>query len=848
MEQADRDAKRDKEQADRDAKREEELKQWRMEQADRDARRDKEQVERDEKREKEQAERDAKLDNILRQILEGNQHNTQAAPTEEELRTPASQHRRLLDVASQSQNRLSQHQKKITSSFGTPQTATSQPATFNKDEYIQLSQNHSRISYEMGLLPVLGIIGNDWAEAWNAFTSDVSQSPENTVGEILEEYNTGCRDIQSRLASGKASEDNYQSAFGVLAEAIQKHAPTNEDNLPSLLWRDTHNIPIKRSNGGPRKPDGGFFTANRGGKLEWKDLAVAVEIKGDDMQNDHDHINGQLLQNFIDMADILPRRFMIGLTLASQGIIYVHVCVPSGIYKARLGRLPLTDNINLTENSTSASAHLAKGRKRAPALTSTSRIAAAGSIQWTDDEKRVVEFILFLYQQSCEDCGYLTGRNSDYPCTLSLDKVLGSTSDNKDKSLLLELISQQRDGGNQSVLGRHKHLSGQRTWVYPAQYGNNKKSAFFKFQWMYEGEDEIDVHQFVLKRKVPYVPEILCAASVNAGGHGQGAQKYKGEAIVMEDVGKPINSVFGKNPNAIPEANIIDIFAGYVHTLIYAALVDDDCKYALHRDVSMGNLMVRDNRHPYIIDWGCGRVFTENEQHVTSGRQLIGTTIYMGIRVLKKCRTRSVVDDLESLFLVLCHCLSYSLSPSNKHDDAFMKMWASRDFDEMANSRVVWLLSEASFLKQMKIPEQSCSALQKLVKGMYHLLFPPKFLQDCTEDLVDPREANFKPSEWLNAFEVARECTGVGRKNMPSLSKLENFANNWKGQRISYSTESPLKQSSKSPDYALQPPPSGSFRSSVDGSNQQTPTKSGSKRHSNNMSIHSTSKRPRTHD
>ncbi|KAJ2795046.1 hypothetical protein H4R20_006014, partial [Coemansia guatemalensis] len=198
----------------------------------------------------------------------------------------------------------------------------------------------------------------------------------------------------------------------------------------------------------------------------------------------------------------------------------------------------------------------------------------------------------------------------------------------------------------------------------------------FKFQWMYEGEDEIDVHQFVLKRKVPYVPEILCTASINAGGQDQGAQKYKGEAIVMEDVGKPINSVFGKDSNAIPEANIIDIFAGYVQTLIYAAVVGKDRKYALHRDVSMGNLMVRGTCHPYIIDWGCGRVFTENEQHVTSGRQLIGTTIYMGVRVLKKCMTRAVVDDLESLFLVLCHCLSYSLSPSNKHDDAFKKIRA----------------------------------------------------------------------------------------------------------------------------------------------------------------------------
>ncbi|KAJ1807489.1 hypothetical protein LPJ75_004790, partial [Coemansia sp. RSA 2598] len=141
------------------------------------------------------------------------------------------------------------------------------------------------------------------------------------------------------------------------------------------------------------------------------------------------------------------------------------------------------------------------------------------------------------------------------------------------------------------------------------------------------------------------------------GAVGAFGQRFKGEAIVMEDVGVSIQSAFDKDGLNLSDAQILDVFAGYVHALLAAADISED-RFVLHRDVSMGNLMVGDNGAPYVIDWGCGRVCSVDETVRSCGKEMIGTAIYMGIRVLGNCKTRSVIDDLESLFLVLCHSLT----------------------------------------------------------------------------------------------------------------------------------------------------------------------------------------------
>ncbi|KAJ2500342.1 hypothetical protein GGI11_007883, partial [Coemansia sp. RSA 2049] len=172
------------------------------------------------------------------------------------------------------------------------------------------------------------------------------------------------------------------------------------------------------------------------------------------------------------------------------------------------------------------------------------------------------------------------------------------------------------------VFGRHRHLKGQRTWSFPEKCHNGKvHNTFFKFQWGHDSDFEIDVHQFVLAKGMRHVPRLLYTASVEGKGVGPKGQQFKGEALVMEDIGgSTVWHAFDKDGLNMDDACIIDVFAGYVHTLIAAVVVDRQHKYALHHDVSMSNLTVSAKGAPYVIDWGCGRVCTDGEKPRSSGK------------------------------------------------------------------------------------------------------------------------------------------------------------------------------------------------------------------------------------
>ncbi|KAJ2607607.1 putative RNA helicase, partial [Coemansia sp. RSA 1804] len=208
---------------------------------------------------------------------------------------------------------------------------------------------------------------------------------------------------------------------------------------PRIYWRNTHTTNIKRGDGTCRKPDKGFLTTSDFSP-EWRNIVATVEIKGSDMASDHHHLRGQILQNFIDMAELQPRRFMIGLSLAGNRDVRLYVCVPGGIYYTLLGRLP--------------------------------QVVPTSSLL-TPNETCVITFLLFLHSQLGKDCGYLTRRNSGLPGEFSLADIMGIEHvESKLPSQTTIYIDYANK--NEKVFGRHRHLNGQRTWAYPAQYWNDK--------------------------------------------------------------------------------------------------------------------------------------------------------------------------------------------------------------------------------------------------------------------------------------------------------------------------------------------------------------------------------------
>ncbi|KAJ2707589.1 hypothetical protein FB645_000566 [Coemansia sp. IMI 203386] len=727
------------------------------------------------------------MDNIFKAFLKihadtmGTFYKEQAKSDKEAREEQAERHRDLVNILTVHGNALNRllgmstvpvqsdmQPVQSTADFTTPIRRSQQQVVaqvldqFTKEEYIKLSQSYKDICKTASFEEVLDMLGNGWNAEWRLFRRKNKPTGQNVVKGILKECHSKCPAAWKRMNDASVPEEVYQTVFGALCDAIQVHVNRMLGELHGVRWHDTQNTLIQRGDGRKRKPDG-CFVANGLSGVDWRDMIFAVEIKGSSADSNCDVVRGQLLQDFIDMAEVLPRRFMVGMTLTRGAEIQLYACVPGGIYNAPLGSLNWTD------------AQLTGSSKAEP----------------TAGQLNVVRFLLFLHQQLAQDCGYLTGYNTGFPCDFLLEDLVSFLFDEHSKLCPTTTIRlNYMRTGDITVLGRHKYLRGQRTWVYPAQYRDETceeyTDAFFKFQWAFASELETDVHQYVLERGVPHIPKLLYTASIEGkGAASKNAQKYKGEAIVMENVGKGVQTVFVKNDVSMSDAEVIDMFAGYVHTL-FAAAEPHKGKFALHRDISMGNLMVGHSGEPYIIDWGCGRVCTVNEKVDSAGKEMIGTAIYMGIRILARCTSRSVIDDLESLFLVLCHCIWRQYG--NRDSDHYHSLWSNKTLHVVRYSRMAWLASNENLINFMGFSsDQPSEALCSLMKGIRELLFPSAHpIYSFNTAGNDPRLELFDWSAWLQVFETAADLAKNGSQApMPYLHKLHTYVNTDPDRRYS---------------------------------------------------------------
>ncbi|KAJ1868818.1 hypothetical protein LPJ55_005749 [Coemansia sp. RSA 990] len=552
------------EQAKEQAKRDEEFKQWRNDQAKEQAKRDEKQAKRDEK----QAKRDEELNQWQKKQAEaleklvGSQFNQPAHFNEYKY----SPHRR-------------------------SSVPTNKQIDFTTKGYTELSELSEKNCKRVEFDEALGILGKDWKDSWKMICGT---SYRNHIIKITNILKRKIGAIGKEPHAKKAMESRYQKLFGALAEAVQDHVNAAQKLEPGMFWRNTHRERVKCSDGKSRMPDGAFLISDRC-DVTWRNFAVIIEIKGDEMVNDAHHIRGQILQNFFDMSEAEPRRFMIGLGVAKNGSVRVYIYTPGRVYSTPLGNMPLLNEVKLSNNAL-----------------------------------RVIQFLLLLHTQLQKDSGYLF-------------KTYGMSTHELDLSKLADAETPETPApivkyDSSFVYGRHKNLNAQQTWVYRVSYnpGNDKVDAFLKFQWAFKNDNEAAVHKFLLAHEIPHVPELWFNTCLTAKGFESDNFICKGEAMLVEDVGQSVINAFDGSGLELTDAEIVDAFAGYAHTLIAAATMDTDTNFVLHRDVSTGNLMISNDKMPYVIDWGYGRICAENEVPSYSDKKMIGTAVYMSIRVLKQ--------------------------------------------------------------------------------------------------------------------------------------------------------------------------------------------------------------------
>ncbi|KAJ2516750.1 hypothetical protein H4217_004390, partial [Coemansia sp. RSA 1939] len=213
-----------------------------------------------------------------------------------------------------------------------------------------------------------------------------------------------------------------------------------------------------------------------------------------------------------------------------------------------------------------------------------------------------------------------------------------------------------------------------------------KKKAVLKLSWTPVSRiPEGAVYDVLRLNGVEGIPEIYSSGIICADFLGN-----RLEYIIMEHCGDSLTTYFdGKcRPNELPQNERRKKLANIVQD-VSACLVQAYSAGVLHRDVSMGNIAISGDK-VFVIDWGYARFLDKKilenvRSHIndtwgidvnsfarTERKQdpMTGTTCFMSIRVLIAAKTRSLWDDIESLFYVVLGCLFSSYKNGFKSDGA----------------------------------------------------------------------------------------------------------------------------------------------------------------------------------
>ncbi|KAJ2537964.1 hypothetical protein GGF49_006166, partial [Coemansia sp. RSA 1853] len=516
------------------------------------------------------------------------------------------------------------------------------------------------------------------------------------------------------------SEETRQIILSALMSAIE--ARLSQESELKLQWKDTHlsNMPDRT------KPDGILLLNGSDMGKEWRWTVAAFEIRNDSIGAMQTSLKGQLLSRMVNMSQHQPRHYSLGFTGSKDGDLYIYLVMPTKVFYSKIGQLPLGESGNA-------------------------------------DEMAVVRLLLLMYQMLPKYPGFLAEPYRGIFSLLSADKFIGIVGSDAER-LSGKTITVL---GDKTIGGRNRQLVGSRSWIYRARVaaGRNTKADYhiLKFHWYSAEYSEASIHNKVLQMDIPYVPKLFWSATLES----QCDPELTGELLLLEDAGKDIKSFF--MDTKADSWQMIDIFAGYFHALLVAATGNEQGEFILHRDISAMNLLVKDSQ-PFVIDWGNG-IHAFSADRIASKSVRVGTAPFMGIRVLNRSSRRSLVDDVESLFLVFSYCL---WSVYGKNSDDMRNMWQGKmDVEKSISTRRIWLASQDTYTDDMginKCPDE----LRTLGCKFYNLLFagPGVTIHNIGGSASDPRVAAFDTLHWAEEFKAAAALTNKPLSAFTYLNKL----------------------------------------------------------------------------
>ncbi|KAI9501138.1 hypothetical protein BX070DRAFT_247821 [Coemansia spiralis] len=279
---------------------------------------------------------------------------------------------------------------------------------------------------------------------------------------------------------------------------------------------------------------------------------------------------------------------------------------------------------------------------------------------------------------------------------------------------------------------RPVNLFGRVAYLFRSQDKNPKDSLVAKISWIPTDRfSECTAYSTLHKNGVTGVPEVLYYGTLKADFFG-----YRMEILLLEDCGTPIIDHLGNistPQNFMKCANRLAKYAKEAaSTLIHAYDAG-----ILHRDISAGNITVK-GENAYVIDWGFS-MFTDEKKsreladNINSRMKDVleneyrhnpftGTPLYMSIQTLCGSSMRSIMHDIESLFMVVLHALA-ALNGSTEIADDAKYGWKFLGNEMMAALRVGNLAGPEKYLKRFGCVCEIPLELRQVLDSLYAFLF-----------------------------------------------------------------------------------------------------------------------------
>ncbi|KAJ2750469.1 hypothetical protein GGI19_005091 [Coemansia pectinata] len=303
------------------------------------------------------------------------------------------------------------------------------------------------------------------------------------------------------------------------------------------------------------------------------------------------------------------------------------------------------------------------------------------------------------------------------------------------------------------LLNRTFQITGRCTYLYEATYKG--KRAVLKFSStrtnrLPEGAVYKVLNNYKVSRAdggekgVPNLPQVFLS-----GNLVEDFDSFRLEFLVMEHCGTPIvEHIRGmresKDDSVRSQAAAqATIYVEQVTSTLTMALAAG----VLHRDILPGNIAIKD-RKAFVIDWGYAKLFSEPSDKgfameiakrwsfdwkvvlpVEGAKDpFTGTPMYMSARLLLKAKTRSIYDELESLFYVILDAFSDRIRASSRKTKSSkptarppgFKFYSS---EVTALTRLSCMQSSKCFLGKFDVVADSTVAPIKMLDDMRRFLF-----------------------------------------------------------------------------------------------------------------------------